>query len=74
MQTDDPRRVTVFCSIDGTMPDGSVIDGPWESIDIELTDKEAMIAAALKDRAKLALAERKNAAAADAARITKESK
>lgn len=60
LQTDDPRRVTVFLSIDGTLADGTPFDGPWQSVTVDLTDEELAVAVALKDRAKVALCDRLN--------------
>jgi hypothetical protein len=61
METKDPTRITVFLSMDGTLADGSVIAGPLQSVEVELTEAELAVAIALKDRAKATLLERINA-------------
>jgi hypothetical protein len=61
METKDPTRITVFLSMDGTLADGRVIAGPWQSVEVELTEAELAVAIALKDRAKATLLERINA-------------
>lgn len=62
MQTDSPTRITVFAALDGTLADGSTTEGPWHSAEIELTAEEQAVAAAIKDRAKTAIAAAMNGA------------
>lgn len=56
MQTDLDSRVTVFAALDGTLADGSSVEGPWQSIEVELTADEIDTLNAIKARAKTAIA------------------
>ena len=52
MQSDDTTKITIFCSIDGTLADGTSFDGPWQSVTLDLTDDELAVVEKIKDRAK----------------------
>lgn len=65
IQTDDPRKLTVFLSVDGTLATGEQIAGPWTGIDITLTDTEVAAAQAVVARARVELCARVNAPAQD---------
>lgn len=66
LQTDNPASVTVFLSIDGTLVDGTPMPGPWQGINIALTEDEQAVAMAIVQRARVILAAKTNGESANA--------
>lgn len=60
LQTDLPVTVTVFLSIDGTLVDGTPMPGPWQGIEIQLTQEEQAVAMGIVQRARVILADKIN--------------
>ena len=56
IQSDDPRSVTVFLSIDGQLADGTPMAGPWRAFDVSLTSEETQMALAIVARARVKFA------------------
>ncbi len=65
-QSDSPTTMTVFVSMDGTLVDGSPIEGPWRGVTVTLTDAQAQVILDVIDLAKTTEADRINALALEA--------
>jgi hypothetical protein len=61
IQTDNPVRLTAFFSVDATDALGRVIEGPWDSVTLELTAEEAAFAANIVSRMRQAYCDKVNA-------------
>jgi hypothetical protein len=65
----DGGPVTVFSSLSSALPDGSTVEGPWQSADVIPTTEEQAVLDAITARGRQQIADRINAeqAAAKAA-------